>query len=131
MYFKLWSNLKILEEFYQMCTPMKLWLLFVCLYICLYIISWLESPSAVILEHKKIKSITVSIVSPTICHEVMGLEATLWGLIKGHFSMQKTNIMASSPITSWQIDGKTMETVIDFIFFGFKITADSWLQPRN
>ena len=32
--------------------------------------------------------------------------------------------MASGPITSWQIDGKTMETVTDFIFFGFKITAD-------
>ena len=46
------------------------------------------------------------------------------GLIKGHFNMQKTNITASSPITSWQIDGKTMETVIDFIFLGSKITAD-------
>jgi len=38
---------------------------------------------------------------------------------------QKTNIMASSPITSWQIDGKTMEIVTDFLFLGFKITADS------
>ena len=37
---------------------------------------------------------------------------------------QKTKIMASGPITSWQIDGETMETVIDFIFLGFKITAD-------
>ena len=37
------------------------------------LISWLQSPSAVILEHKKIKSVTVSIVSPSICHEVMGL----------------------------------------------------------
>ena len=36
----------------------------------------------------------------------------------------KTKIMASSPITSWQIDGETMETVTDFIFLGFKITAD-------
>ena len=35
------------------------------------LISWLQSPSAVILEHKKIKSVTVSIVSPSICHEVM------------------------------------------------------------
>ena len=40
------------------------------------------------------------------------------------FNIQKTKIMASSPITTWQIDGKTMETVTDFIFFGFKITAD-------
>ena len=37
---------------------------------------------------------------------------------------QKTKIMASSPITSWQIDGATMETVSDFIFWGSKITAD-------
>ena len=36
----------------------------------------------------------------------------------------KTKIMASGPITSWQIDGKTMETVTDFIFLGSKITAD-------
>ena len=39
-------------------------------------------------------------------------------------NIQKTNIMASSPITSWQIDGETMETVRDFIFLGSKITAD-------
>ena len=38
--------------------------------------------------------------------------------------IQKTKIMASSPITSWQIDGKTVETVSDFIFVGSKITAD-------
>ena len=39
-------------------------------------------------------------------------------------NIQKTQSTASSPITSWQIDGETMETVIDFIFLGFKITAD-------
>ena len=39
-------------------------------------------------------------------------------------NIQKTKIMPSSPITSWQIDGKTMETVRDFIFLGSKITAD-------
>ena len=39
------------------------------------------------------------------------------------FNIQKTKIMASSPITSWQIDGETMETVRDFIFLGSKITA--------
>ena len=38
-------------------------------------------------------------------------------------NIQKTNIMASGPITSWQIDGEKMETVIDFIFLGSKITA--------
>ena len=39
-------------------------------------------------------------------------------------NIQKTKFMASSPITSWQIDGETMETVTDFIFLGSKITAD-------
>ena len=39
-------------------------------------------------------------------------------------SIQKTKIMASSPITSWEIDGETVETVSDFIFGGSKITAD-------
>ena len=39
-------------------------------------------------------------------------------------NIQKTKIMVSSPITSWQIDGETMETVTDFIFGGSKITAD-------
>ena len=40
-------------------------------------------------------------------------------------NMQKMKIMASGPITSWQIDGETMETVTDFIFSGSKITVDS------
>ena len=40
-------------------------------------------------------------------------------------NIQKTKIMASGPITSWQIDGETMETVADFIFLGSKITADN------
>ena len=39
-------------------------------------------------------------------------------------NIQKTKIMASSPITSWQIDGETVDTVADFIFLGSKITAD-------
>ena len=39
-------------------------------------------------------------------------------------NIQKTKIMASGPINSWQIDGETMETVKEFIFFGSKITAD-------
>ena len=39
-------------------------------------------------------------------------------------SIQKTKVMAYSPITSWQIDGETMETVRDFVFLGSKITAE-------
>ena len=47
-------------------------------------------------------------------------------------NIQKTKIMASDPIPSWQIDGETVKTVADFIFLGSKITADGdWLQPRN
>ena len=39
-------------------------------------------------------------------------------------NIQKTKIVASSPITSWEIDGETVETLSDFIFLGFKITSD-------
>ena len=55
-------------------------------------------------------------------------------------NIQKTKIMASGPITSWQIDGETVETVTDFIFLGSKITADDdcsheikrhWLLARK
>ena len=45
------------------------------------------------------------------------------------FNIQKTEIMASSPITSWQIERETVETVADFIFLGSKIRW--WLQPWN
>ena len=41
-----------------------------------------------------------------------------------NFNIQKTKIMASSPITSWHTDGETMEIVTDFIFLGYKITVD-------
>ena len=44
----------------------------------LLLISWLQSPSAVIWQSKKIKSVTVSIVSPSICHEVMGPDAVVF-----------------------------------------------------
>ena len=46
-------------------------------------------------------------------------------------NIQKTKIMASGPITSWEIDGETMETVTDVIFLGSKITAEGDLKPRN
>ena len=44
-------------------------------------------------------------------------------------NIQKNKIMASGPITSWQIDGETMETVADFIFLGSKITVDGDCKP--
>ena len=46
-------------------------------------------------------------------------------------SSQKTKIMTSGPITSWQIDGETMETVTDFILGSSKIICRWWLQPWN
>ena len=46
-------------------------------------------------------------------------------------NIQKTKIMTSGPITSWQIDGETMETVTDFKILGSRITADRELQPWN
>ena len=67
---------------------------------------------------------------PTLMAESEELKS-LWMSVKEEsekvglkFSIQKTKIMASGPITSWQIDGKIMETVTDFIFLGSKITAD-------
>ena len=45
-------------------------------------------------------------------------------------NIQKTKIMASGPITSWQIDGETVQTVADFIFGGSKITADGEIKRR-
>ena len=48
----------------------------------------------------------------------------LWGRKSKQLNIQKTKIMASSPTTSWQIDGEKVETVADFMFWGSKITAD-------
>ena len=61
-------------------------------------------------ENKELKSLLMKIKEES---EKVGLK----------LNIQKTNIMASGPITSWQIDGKTVETVRDFIFLGSKITA--------
>ena len=57
------------------------------------LISWLQSPSAVILEPKKIKSLTVSIVSPSICHEVMGADAMI--LVFQMLSFKSTFLLSS------------------------------------
>ena len=63
-------------------------------------------------ESKELKSLLMKVKEE---NEKVGLKV----------SIQKMKIMASSPITSWQIDGETMETVTDFIFLGSKITAGS------
>ena len=59
-------------------------------------------------------------------HQVPKEESEKAGL---KLNIQKMKIMASGPITSWKIDGETVETVSDFIFLGSKITADGALQP--
>ena len=62
-------------------------------------------------ESEKLKSLLTEVKEES---EKVGLK----------LNIQKTKIMVSGPITSWQIDGETMETVTDFIFLGSKITAD-------
>ena len=62
-------------------------------------------------ESEELKSLLVKVKEES---ETSGLK----------LNIQKTKIMASSPITSWQIDGETVETVADFIFLGSKITVD-------
>ena len=63
---------------------------------------------------EELKSLLMKLKEESETSEKTGLE----------LNIQKTEIMASGPITSWQIDGETMETVTDFIFLGSKITAD-------
>ena len=62
-------------------------------------------------SEEELKSLLMKVKEET---EKMGLK----------FNIQKTKIMASGPITSWELDGETLETVSDFIFLGSKITAD-------
>ena len=135
------------------------------------LISWLQSPSTLILEPQKIKSDAVSPFSlsaaaakslqsfPTLCDPIDGsppgspvpgilqartlewvaislaeIEEELKSLLMKlkeesektglKLNIQKMKIMVSGPITSWQIDGETVETVTEFIFLGSKITAD-------
>ena len=66
--------------------------------------------TTIMAESEELKSLLVKVKES----ETVGLK----------LNIQKTKIMASSPITSWQIDGETVETVADFIFWGSKITAD-------
>ena len=67
-------------------------------------------------ERKELKSLLMKVKEE---NEKVGLK----------LNIQKTKIKASGPITSWQIDGVTVEIVSDFIFLGSKITVDGDLQP--
>ena len=67
--------------------------------------------STLMVESEELKSLLMKVKEES---EKVGLK----------LNIQKTTIMASGPITSWEIDGETVETVADFIFLGSKITAD-------
>ena len=70
-----------------------------------------ENDTTLMAESEELKSLLMKVKEES---EKVGLK----------LNIQKTKIMASDPITSWQIDGETVETVSDFIFWGSKITAD-------
>ena len=84
------------------------------------LISWLQSPSAVILEHKKIKSVTVSIISPPTCHEVMGPDAMIlvfWMLsFKPTFSLSSfiyiKRLFSSSSLSAITLVSSALSEVI-------------------
>ena len=67
--------------------------------------------TTLMVENKELKSLWMKVKEES---EKSGLK----------LNFQKMKVMASSPITSWQIDGETMETVTDFIFLGYKVTGD-------
>ena len=77
-------------------------------------------------------------VTPPLCQKVRRTKESLdenerreWKNVGLKLNIQRTKIMASSPITSWQIEGETVETVADFIFLGSKITADGDSSHEN
>ena len=72
---------------------------------------WYVGDTTLMAENEKLKDLLIKVKEES---EKTGLK----------LNIQKMKIMASGPITSWQIDGETMETVRDFIFLGSKITAD-------
>ena len=83
------------------------------------LISWLQSPSAVILEPKKIKSVTVSIVSPSIRHEVMGLDATIsafWMLrFKPAYSLSSFTFISSSSLSAIRVVSSAYLRLLTFL----------------
>ena len=85
------------------------------------------------LESRLLGEISITLdtqMTPSLMAEIEELKSLLMKVKEEsekaglNLNIQKTKIMASSPITSWQIDGKTMETVTDFIVLGSKVTAD-------
>ena len=101
------------------------------------LISWLQSPSAVILELKKIKSLTVSTVSPSICHEVMGLDAMIlvfWMLsVEPTFSLSSftfiKRLFSSSSLSAVRVVYETVWTVL-FLLNSMKRQKDMTLKDE-
>ena len=102
-------------------------------------ISWLQSPSAVILEHKKMKSDTVSTFSLSICHEVIGLDATIFIFcmlnFKPAFSLSSFTFIkrlfsssSLSAIQAWRSKGSLHETCPGLTMAGFTELSVFWLQ---
>ena len=73
------------------------------------LISWLQSPSAVILEPRKIKSITLSIVSPSICHEVMGMDAMI--LVFWMLSFKPAFLLSSFTFIKWFFSSSLLSVI--------------------
>ena len=79
---------------------------------------WYADDTTLMAESEELKSLLMKVKEES---EKFGLK----------LNIQKIKVMASGPITSWEIDRETVETVSDFIFLGSKITADGDLQPWN
>ena len=77
---------------------------------------WLQSPSTVILEHKEIKSVTVSIVSSSIFHEVMGLDAMILVFLKVEFSNQFTLPPALRGNTLFKVSSPALNILVLLLF---------------
>ena len=102
------------------------------------LISWLQAPSAVILEPSQVKSITVYIVSPSICHEVIGLDAMISVFFVVQLSYPYMTTGKTVALTSWTFVGKVMSLLFNMLS-KFLITflpkskclLISWLQSPS
>src|SRR5574337_1101452 len=89
-----------------------------------------EAQARIKIARRNINSLTYADDTTLMAESEEGLKSLLMKVkeesekVTLKLNIEKTNIMASSPITSWEIDGETVETVSDFIFLGSKITAD-------
>ena len=93
------------------------------------LISWLQSPSAGILELKKLKSLTVSIVSPSICHEVMGLDAMI--LVFGMLSLKPTFSLSSFTFIKRPFSSSSLSAVrvVSYVYLRSLIFLSAILLP--